>query len=44
MKNKDVGVGDVIIKVLLSGDKVVEVKLGMKVRLVLGYLFMNCER
>lgn len=37
LKNKDVGVGDVIIKVLLSGDKVVEVKLGMKVRLVLGY-------
>lgn len=32
LKNKDVGVGDVIIKVLLSGYKVVEVKYGMKVR------------
>lgn len=32
LKNKDAGAGDVTIKVLSSGDKVVEVKPGMKAR------------
>ncbi|XP_048774287.1 CREB-binding protein-like isoform X2 [Ostrea edulis] len=32
LKNKDAGAGDVTIKVLSSGDKVVEVKSGMKSR------------
>lgn len=37
LKNKDAGAGDVTIKVLSSGDKVVEVKPGMKARLVPGH-------
>lgn len=37
LKNKDAGAGDVTIKVLSSGDKVVEVKPGMKARLVSGH-------
>ena len=37
LKNKDAGAGDVTIKVLSSGDKVVEVKPGMKARWVWWY-------
>lgn len=41
LKNKDAGAGDVTIKVLSSGDKVVEVKSGMKSRSVLHFIALD---
>jgi E1A/CREB-binding protein len=41
LKNKDAGAGDVTIKVLSSGDKVVEVKPGMKTRSVLPVIILD---